>query len=60
MDTKQVENISQILGELARQIASLDEAGKGIPAVECNVLRLRGTLRQLQVQFEDLNAVAGS
>ena len=46
---------------LAHQIAdALDRAGDGVPAVEKNVVRMRGALHVLQIQFEDLAAVTAA
>ncbi|MHB8764541.1 MAG: hypothetical protein ACYDA8_09445 [Deferrisomatales bacterium] len=52
--------VGEIAGALAgvrRELEALEAAGHGIPAVEKNVLRLRGTLRALEVQFADLHAL---
>ena len=46
--------ISEALAALARAVDELQDAGSGIPAVERNAVRLRGTLRALEVQFTDL------
>jgi len=47
--------IGAILETLGRDLDALKEAGRGVPAVERNVVRMRGTLRALQVQFADLD-----
>ena len=50
--------IAEILAALERDLEALAAAGQGIPAVEKNVVRLRGTLRSLHIQFDDLEVVA--
>jgi hypothetical protein len=57
---EQVEKVSAALKELARNLSDLEQAGKGVPAVECNVLRMRGTLKMLEIQFGELEAVVTS
>ena len=52
--------IRDILAALDRELEALAEAGKDIPAVERNAARMRGTLRTLQIQFEDLPPVAAA
>ncbi|MBE0617249.1 MAG: hypothetical protein IH608_04905 [Proteobacteria bacterium] len=52
--------IAQILESLAADLDRLQEAGREIPAVERNTVRMRGTLRALQVQFEDLARLSGA
>ena len=49
--------IATALEALSRDLDALEEAGGHIPAVERNTVRMRGTLRALQVQFEDLGAL---
>ncbi len=49
-----VREIQQALRAVARGLEELESAGGGIPAVEKNVVRLRGTLRALETQFVDL------
>ena len=39
---------------------ALEAAGRGSPAVEKNVVRMRVTLRALEVNFADLDAVWSS
>jgi hypothetical protein len=46
--------IAKALEALARGLDELQAAGAQVPAVERNTVRLRGTLRALQIQFEDL------
>ncbi len=46
--------IAAMLEVLGRDLDALEEAGRDVPAVERNVVRMRGTLRALQVQFADL------
>jgi hypothetical protein len=50
--------IAKALEVLSRDLDALQEAGGHIPAVERNTVRMRGTLRALQVQFEDLDYLA--
>lgn len=49
--------IAKALETLSRDLDALQEAGGHIPAVERNTVRMRGTLRALQVQFENLGAL---
>ena len=56
-DLAEVRKVARALEAIAQGLADLEAAGSGIPAVECNVVRLRGTLRQLETQFGDLDAV---
>jgi hypothetical protein len=56
-DVAEVRKVARALEAIAQGLADLEAAGSGIPAVQCNVARLRGTLRQLEVQFGDLDAV---
>jgi hypothetical protein len=46
--------IAKALEALAQDLDELHAAGAQVPAVERNTMRLRGTLRALQIQFEDL------
>lgn len=50
----QASRIARALETLSRELDALAEAGEGVPAVERNVVRLRGSLRALQIQFEDI------
>jgi hypothetical protein len=50
----QASRIARALEALSRDLEALAEAGRDVPAVERNVVRLRGSLRALQIQFEDL------
>lgn len=50
--------IAEALEGLSRGLDALLAAGGHLPAVERNVARLRGTLRALHVQFEDLAHLA--
>ncbi len=50
--------IRRALEDVARALETLERAGGGIPAVEKNATRMRGTLRQLEVQFRDLDGGA--
>jgi hypothetical protein len=57
---KSVESVHKIalaLETLGRDLDALAAAGAGIPAVEKNAARMRGALRQLEVQFADLDAI---
>lgn len=56
-DVEAVHRVATILKSLAGELDNLQEAGRGIPAVEKNAVRMRGSLRQLEVQFADLDAV---
>ena len=55
----QASRIARSLETLSRDLEALAEAGRGVPAVERNVVRLRGSLRALQIQFEDLAGLGG-
>jgi len=50
-------SIAKVLDDMVRDLTALESAGKGIPAVERNAIRLRGTLSALQIQFGDLHAL---
>lgn len=52
MSADKAEKIAEAVRALAEGLDRLEKAGEGIPAVEKNVVRMRGTLRQLEVQFE--------
>lgn len=54
MEAQKVTQVARSLEALARDLDALEQAGGGIPAVERNVVRLRGTLRALEIQFADL------
>ncbi|MHB8763628.1 MAG: hypothetical protein ACYDA8_04705 [Deferrisomatales bacterium] len=56
-DAAAVHRIALALETLARDLDALQAAGQGIPAVEKNAVRMRGALRQLEVQFADLDAL---
>ena len=56
-DAEAIHTITLALEALARYLDALQAAGRGIPAVEKNAVRMRGALRQLEVQFADLDAV---
>lgn len=56
-DAEAIHTITLALEALARDLDALQAAGLGIPAVEKNAVRMRGALRQLEVQFADLDAV---
>jgi len=47
--------IRNILEALRREIDNLEQAGRGVPAIAGNVVRLRGTLRALEIQFSILS-----
>lgn len=49
-----VREIVRALEGVSRGLDALAEAGRQIPAVERNVVRMRGSLRALQIQFDDL------
>ncbi len=57
MDAKQIEKVTELLRSLSLGLRSLEEAGRGIPAVEANTVRLKGTLNALEIQFQDLAAL---
>jgi len=46
------QEIRKVINVLAKDIEALSALGKGIPAVEKNMVRMRGTLRALEVQFD--------
>jgi hypothetical protein len=48
------ERVAELLNALSRDLLALQEVGGAIPAVERNVVRMRGTLHALRVQFGDL------
>lgn len=52
MSAEKAVKIAEALRTLGEGLSNLQRAGEGIPAVEKNVIRMRGTLRQLEVQFE--------
>ena len=54
---EQIGAVADALRGIRRELEALDAAGRGTPAVEKNVIRMRGTLRALEVQFTDLHAV---
>jgi hypothetical protein len=60
MDAAAVAKVARALEALSRDLEALKEAGRGIPAVEKNAARMGGTLRQLEVQFADLDSVNSS
>ena len=54
---EQIGAVAGALNRIRRQLDELETAGHDIPAVEKNVIRMRGTLRALEVQFRDLDAI---
>ena len=52
-----VSKVTRALEAIAQGLRELEAAGAGIPAVEKNAVRMKGALRQLEVQFADLAAV---
>ena len=54
---EEVGAVANALQGIRRDLELLEAAGQGTPAVEKNVIRMRGTLRALEVQFTDLHAV---
>ena len=54
---EQIGAVAGALNRIRRQLDELETAGRDIPAVEKNVIRMRGTLRALEVQFRDLDAI---
>lgn len=60
LDVDAVRKVARVLESLATDLNALQEAGRGIPAVEKNTVRMRGALRQLEIQFGDLDAVLSS
>lgn len=56
-DAEQVAAVSRILEALSRNLDALERTGEDIPAVQKNAVRMRGTLRALEIQFSDLAAV---
>lgn len=57
---QQVERLARLIETLGQNLDALEEAGQGVPAVKKNAVRMRGALRQLEVQFCDLNAISVS
>ncbi len=57
MSADEVAEIVRILNALSRNLEALERVGGEIPSVERNAVRLRGTLRALEIQFEDLAAM---
>jgi len=57
MSDERTPAIAGLLETLTRDLDRLAEAGRGIPAVEKNVTRMRGALNVLNVQFADLAQV---
>ncbi|GAB4261350.1 MAG: hypothetical protein Kow0092_10850 [Deferrisomatales bacterium] len=58
MNVEQVTEIARALQALSRDLEELERAGAEIPTVVKNAVRLRGTLRALEVQFRDLDELA--
>ena len=58
-DNEKVAKLAELIKTLGDDLARLEEAGKGIPSVVKNAVRMKGALRQLEVQFVDLNEVKG-
>ncbi len=54
-----VERIRRALEGVEQALRALSEAGEGVPAVERNVIRMRGTLGVLRAQFDELARVLG-
>lgn len=52
--------IAAAVSQVAAAIGALEEAGRGIPTVEKNAKRLKGTLYALEIQFQDLLTAAGA
>lgn len=57
MDRDGILGIARALQQLRQDLEELARAGEGIPAVDKNVLRMKGTLRTLEIQFADLAAL---
>ncbi len=57
MSQVDVKKIAEILAELAKELDNLEKAGQGLPTVVKNAVRMKGALRQLEVQFGDLDAL---
>lgn len=55
MSMEKAATIAEAVRALAEGLDRLEKAGEGVPAVEKNVIRMRGTLRQLEVQFDLLD-----
>lgn len=53
-----VQKVARAIAAIAQGLADLEAAGSGIPTVEKNAVRMRGALRQLEVQFTDLDALS--
>lgn len=54
---EQVVKIAAALAELKKELENLEKLGSDIPTVEKNAERMRGALRQLEVQFNYLAEV---
>ena len=60
MNQDKVNEIARTLDQLSATLDTLEKAGDGLPAVEKNVVRMRGALHVLQIQFGDLAIVGGN
>jgi len=54
MSRAQIGEVAEAVKALGRDLEALAKAGRGIPAVEKNAVRLKGTLKALEDQFLDL------
>ena len=54
MSQDRVNEIAKALEQLSTTLDALAKSGENIPAVEKNVVRMRGALHVLQIQFSDL------
>jgi len=48
---EQAEKIREAIAEVSAKIDALAEVGRGNPAIEKNMIRMKGTLNALKVQF---------
>jgi hypothetical protein len=56
-EDERLNRIARALETLAGTLRELEDAGRGVPSVEKNVIRMRGALRVLEVQFSDLEGL---
>jgi len=57
MNQDKVNEIAKALDQLSVNLEALAKSGQGLPTVEKNVVRMRGALHVLQIQFGDLAAL---
>jgi len=57
MSQDRINEIAKALDQLSTSLDTLEKAGENLPTVEKNVVRMRGALHVLQIQFGDLARV---